>query len=147
MSRTAFYTKHVAGRKFEAVMTGGGLYLEMYRSRTDRSWVTLGNAAVAMQGGVPPLWICEGGPEHPRFNLARFTADEVIELAETFGMRIPGAEGRFGFFESAAWEGLKEVVARHPRRAAEAARGAGPESWLERAREEISASPPMSGKP
>lgn len=146
MPSTVFHTRSVTSGKFEAVMTDGGLFLEMWRSPDDCSWVTLGNAVIDENPADGTLWIFEGNLHHPRYSLARLGADEVLDLSRTFGITVNGLPS-FTFFGSPAWEGLKEIVASHPRQAAAAAKGSGPEGWLDRAKEENSGGVPNPGRP
>jgi tetratricopeptide (TPR) repeat protein len=153
-SNTEFHRLDFNGNPFIAHVYGGDLYL----TRTNRGGSYLGPSIITRtrQRRNPdyqgPWHICKYDPFQPQISLADLTNEQIIKLSAEFGIEIQGELRDFRpphFFETNAWEGLKQYVQDRPRFAKkEASQKANYEfygmgGWYERA---IAASPPQEPK-
>lgn len=151
MAKDLFYSTRIAGRRFDAVMTAEGPFVVMHNSRIDVQSLPLGPTALITEceeNGAPGLWICKYDSRQPRIDLRRFTAEDIQEIVASFGIRLDHPKFADGFYRSKAWKGLREFVARHPRRAKALAATAGYlKNWLSLATEENAATEAFVPRP
>lgn len=138
MARQVFFSRMIAGRTFQGVLTEGGPHLEIQRSRFDRETVPLGDGCLVAETfgdkRAKALWICAEDMQQPKFSLARFNFAEIQDFLQGFGPRVAGSDRGHAFFSSDAWQALKDYAAIHPRKAASFdPQGGGLEGWSVRA--------------
>jgi hypothetical protein len=126
--RSEFFSTTIGGIDFKGILSADGPYILAFRGKSRLGGVALGYAARVCEMVEPDgrHWrVCKYGNQ-PRIELHGFREADAAELADAFGMKIEGLNftdppSRF-FWNSGAWEGLKDWVRRHPRYAARYAR-------------------------